>query len=194
MDNSKQNLPTKADAPWQDDSRLKKVAVVVRTPNCILDGYTYCLKQQRLLDALNNGFTTKEIRVGTDFLPLAEVKASFPDKNTETLSFSYIRKTNILFIGERDTGKTADEPSIYKPKVYPMRKKKAIAAKVHMPPYTLTGSMYSEAWEQLVDALNREDMFLPLTDAEVSPVLDSGEKVFSFMAVNKDRIEYVGSV
>ncbi|MBA7569548.1 hypothetical protein ES708_11288 [subsurface metagenome] len=75
-----------------------------------------------------------------------------------------------------------------------MRKNRAIAVKVHRPPYTLTGSMYSEAWEQLVDALNREDMFLPLTDAEVSPVLDSGEEKFSFLAVNKDQIVYIGSV
>ncbi len=194
MDDSKERPSNQTDTSWQDDQILKKVAVVVRTPNCILDGYTYCLKQQRLLDSLNNGFVTNIKKVGTDFLPLADVKVSLSNEKTESLSFTYIRKTNILFIGEKDTRKAVDEPPRDKPIVYPMRKKKAIAARVHMPPYTLTGSMYSETWEQLVDALNREDLFLPLTDAEVSPVLDSGESKFRFLAVNKDQIVYVGSI
>ncbi|MBA7569549.1 hypothetical protein ES708_11289 [subsurface metagenome] len=58
MDDSRVRPSKQTDTSWQEDTRLERVAVVVRTPNCILDGYTYCLKQQRLLDALNNGFTT----------------------------------------------------------------------------------------------------------------------------------------
>ena len=78
MDDLKAGTAKQMDTSWQDDPKLKKVSVVVRTPNCILNRYTYCLKQQRLLDALNTGFTTRKIRVGADFLPLFQIKKRRP--------------------------------------------------------------------------------------------------------------------
>lgn len=179
---------------WQDNGKLKQVKVVVCTAGCIFIGHTYRLRQQRLLDALNKGFVTGRLQVGIDFLPLTEVEVFFPDKRKEYMASTYIRKANILFVGEKSGGQPEASDVKGSPKIYPVREKKPIGAKVSMPLHTLIGRMHGEMWHELLDTLNREEMFLPLTNVDISPEVGSGESSFDFVAVNKDRIIYVGEL
>ena len=192
-----QVIPEKPAGGWQEDPRLNKVPVVVHTVSGTYSGLTYHLADQRLLDALNEGFASKALRMGRDFVPLTDVQAYFPTGTKVRLASrytsTYIRKANIFFVGERSCqqGEMAVE-SNEKRRVHRARTKKTIAAEIHMPPYILKGKMYAEVWQELLQALDRDERFLPLTNVTVWPELANGESRFDFVAVNKDQVVYLG--
>ena len=177
---------------WRENIRLRQVRVVVCTTTATFAGYTYRLYQQRLSDALNKGFSVNSSHIGRDFLPLTEVEIFFSDERKQRMTSTYIRKANILFVGEESGGQPTLPDLKDKPRIYPLRTTKPIGAEVYMPVYTLVGKMHGEMWHQLLDALNRDVTFLPLTNVEISPGLATGESRFDFVAVNKDRVVYVG--
>jgi hypothetical protein len=179
---------------WQDDAKLDKVAVVVCTSSCTFVGHTYRSHQQRLLDALNKGFVADSSRIGRDFLPLTQVEVFFPDKRREHMASTYITKANILLVAEKSGGQRETSDIEDRPKNYLMRTKKSIEAEICMPPYTLVGKMHGEIWQQLLDTITGDEMFLPLTNVEISPELVKGESIFSFVAVNKAQIIYVSEL
>jgi len=167
---------------------MRQVPVVVCTATCTFAGHAYRLQQQRLLDALNK----KPLRVGRDFVPLTEVELLFPDGRRAHRASTYVRKANILFVAEggqlqREAADAAERRS-----AAVVRKKKPIAAEVHMPLYVIAGEMHGEMWQELMDTLDGDETFIPLTNVEISPALATGESRFSFVAVNKNQITYVG--
>ncbi|AKG53718.1 hypothetical protein DGWBC_1063 [Dehalogenimonas sp. WBC-2] len=76
--------------------------------------------------------------------------------------------------------------------MHPLRRKKPLQATINLPHIVLTGNMHSEMWEEMQDALNHTDQFIPLTDVDFDPPLESGIDRLSFVAINKDHIIYVG--
>jgi hypothetical protein len=52
--------------------------------------------------------------------------------------------------------------------------------------------MHTEVWQELLEILDSEERFLPLTGVRVSPALATGDSEFDFVAVNKARIDYLG--
>ncbi len=192
-----------ADAPtgkpargWQDDPRLIKVPVVVCTVSGTYSGITYRLSDQRLLDALNEGFTSKALRMGKDFVPLTDVQAYFPTGTKVHLASryasTYIRKANVFFVGERGPRPGGAAGSGDRPGARRARTKKTIAAEIHMPPYIVKGQIYAEVWQELIQALDSGERFLPLTSVTLWPELANGESRFDFVAVNKDQVVYLG--
>lgn len=181
---------------WQDDPRLTRVPVVVCTVSGTYSGITYRLSDQRLLDALNEGFTSKALRMGKDFLPLTDVQAYFPTGTKVHLASryasTYVRKANVFFVGERSPRQ--DEPARpgERPRARRTRTKKTIAAEIHMPPYKLKGQIYAEVWQELIQALDSGERFLPLTRVSLWPELANGDAHFDFVAVNKDQVVYLG--
>lgn len=69
--------------------------------------------------------------------------------------------------------------------------KRPVDAKVCLAPYVLVGRLHSAAWAELVTSLHHEEMFVPLTNVQISPPLATGESAFDFVAVNKDQVVYV---
>jgi hypothetical protein len=192
-----QVIPEKPAGGWQEDPRLNKVPVVVCTVSGTYSGLTYHLADQRLLDALNEGFASKALRMGRDFVPLTDVQAYFPTGTKVRLASrytsTYIRKANIFFVGERSRQQSEMAvESREKRRVHRARTKKTIATEIHMPPYILKGKMYAEVWQELLQALDRDERFLPLTSVTVWPELANGESRFDFVAVNKDQVVYLG--
>ncbi len=182
---------------WQEDPRLTRVPVVVCTISGTYSGVTRRLADQRLLDALNEGFTSRALRMGKDFMPLTDVQAYFPTGTKVRLASkyasTYIRKANIFFVGERRApgqGEAAGPGE--KPGARRARAKKTIAAQIHMPPYILKGQIHAEVWQQLIQALDSGERFLPLTSVTLWPELVNGESRFDFVAVNKDQVVYLG--
>lgn len=182
---------------WQADPRLTKVPVVVCTISGTYSGLTYRLSDQRLLDALNEGFSSRALRMGRDFVPLTEVQAYFPTGTRVQIASryksTYVRKTNIFFVGELSERQSdAAAESGEKRRTPRSRAKKTIDAEIHISPYVLKGRMYAEVWQELLHALDGEAKFLPLTNVSVWPELPDGEARFDFVAVNKDQVVYLG--
>lgn len=173
---------------WKSDPRLRKVAVVVCTANRTFSGHTFRLQQQRLLDVLNK----KALRVGRDFMPLMDVEVFFPDGRSVRRSSTYIRKASILLVAERSEEQSELSDAGEKRRATAVRRKKPLATEVHMPLYILEGQMHGEMWQELLDTLDGEETFVPLTNVVISPALATGESRFDFVAVNKDQITYVG--
>jgi len=183
-------LPTGINAFPEDDSKLKQVNVFVYTETCILNGHTYCMSQQRLLDTLNQKVVANYMSVGKDFLPLNQVEVLFPDGDKQIRSEANVRKSNILFVGEnREAGapEATDRQLLYHSKL-----KTAIAAEIHLPSYVLTGQIYGKSWQQILDVVDRADKFIALTDVVVRRTSDKAALTFDFVAVNRNRIIYIG--
>ena len=170
-----------------DPTRFRSVKVFIYTTTGVFAGYTYCQYQQRLLDALNKGFTTSKLQSGSDFLPLFNLDIFSPGSPTRHMDTVYIRKNNVLMVGESDTSPIAGVSN-----AYPIRRKKTLQTVINLPQVSVTGNMYAELWEELQDSLNRSDQFIPITDVEMVPELPSGISHSNFVAVNKDHIVYVG--
>lgn len=170
-----------------DTRNFRRVRVLIYTLNGIFIGSVFCNQQQRLLDALNKGFSVAKLKLSTDFVPIFNVDYLTPDQPTRHMDTAYIRKTSIFFVGEYD-GETVTKLSQF----YPMRPKKLIQTTINLPDLSLTGNMHSEKWEELQEALNRTDQFIPVTGVEFNPPLETGTDQLEFVAVNKDHIIYVG--
>jgi hypothetical protein len=179
---------TRSSGDWKNDPRFRQVPVVVCTATRTFAGHAYRLQQQRLLDVLNK----KALRVGRDFVPLTEVEVFFPDGRSVRRASTYIRKASILFVAERSQGQSESPDGGEKRSASLVRKKKPIGTEVHMPLHTLAGQMHGEMWQELLDTLDGEETFIPLTNVEISPALATGESRFDFVAVNKNQITYVG--
>ena len=174
---------------WHDDTSLIKVPVVVCAVSGTFVGTTYHINDQRLLDALNGGFVAKALRMGKDFMPLTEVEAYTPNGKRTTLPCIYIRKSNIFFVGEkRAESKVAVDG---KRRAHLLRRKMQTGTEVHMPPYVLQGNVHVEIWEELLDTIDRDQRFMPLTEVKINPAPAGGTSAFDFVAVNKDHVVYL---
>lgn len=185
---------TVPDSCGKDNDSLKQTAVVVCTDTHTFAGFTYCAYGQRLLDTLNEGLTVDGSLVGKYFLPLTQVEVFLPDGRKENVASTYVSKSNILFVAGRSESQYAILPTQPSHSTYPFREKAAVGAKVRFPQYTLTGKMHNDVWELLIDTLEGDDKFLPVTNVEILPQLVNGESQFDFVAINKDQIIYVAQL
>jgi hypothetical protein len=176
----------------EGDVKLKQVKVVAFTETCTFTGITYCMKHQRLLDVLNQDFMPNSLPIGKDFMPITEVEVSFPSRKREIMASIYVRKASILFVGEKSEHQPETPKAEDRARNYPGKAKSPIEAEIHMPLYTLTGRMHAPAWQKLLDAVERADNFIPMTNVQIHPALDNTALAFDFVAVNRDKITYVG--
>ena len=175
------------DEEWWSDPRLRRADVVVCTATCALEGSAYRLLQQRLLDAITSGFVANTYRLGKDFIPLTDVLAYFPNGRKERTVSAQISKSSVLFVAERSGG----QPERTGSTAYQLRMKKPVAARVYLPPYMLMGKMYPGPHQRLLHILEGDELFLAMTDVDISPPLPTGESAFTFVAINKRQIVYL---
>jgi len=176
----------------QGGTKLKQVTVFVYTESCILNGYTYCMNHQRLLDTLNSNVLANSVPVGKDFLLLTQADVCFPDGNKKSTTEANVRKSNILFIGERSDSQPEITQNGDRQLAYRIKPKTPLAAEIHLPSYVLRGQIYGEAWQHILDVVDRADRFIALTDVQVVRTPDLAELTFDFVAVNRDKIIYIG--
>ena len=177
----------RTDGKWRDDTGLKQVNAVVVILGCTLSATTYRMQQQRLLDVLNRSVVANCHRIGKEFMPLTEVEAFFSTGEKECLSSTHVNKSSILFVAERSGGQP-DRSGIPEAEFNLLRAKKALSARVDIPPHILVGNMYAELEQELVHVIDGEEAFLPMTDVFISPPLPTGESKFGFVAINKHQI------
>jgi len=144
-------------------------------------GYIYCFQERRLLDQLNDVFPGT-LPGNAPFLSIREPKIYSLNGGEEILQFACLNKASILFVRELEDGQARPGR-----KGYPYVTKSAVAIKLYLPFYTLTGQMHCASGERTSDVLNHPLMFLPLTNVEISPSVGRSESV-GFMAVNKGQV------
>jgi hypothetical protein len=177
---------------WRDDTSLIRVPVVVCAASGTFVGNTYRIEDQRLLDALNGGFVARALRMGKDFLPLTEVEAFAPNGKRTTLPCLYLRKSSIFFVGEKGGDKGDVKLAVEgKRRAHLRRNKTQTGTEVHIPPYVLQGNVHVDVWEELLETIDRDQRFMPLTDVRIQPSLAGGASAFTFVAVNKDQVAYL---
>lgn len=177
---------------WRDDTSLIRVPVVVCAASGTFVGNTYRIEDQRLLDALNGGFVARALRMGKDFLPLTEVEAFAPNGKRTTLPCLYLRKSSIFFVGEKGGDKGDAILAVEgKRRAHLRRNKTQTGTEIHIPPYVLQGNVHVDVWEELLETIDRDQRFMPLTDVRIQPSLAGGASAFTFVAVNKDQVAYL---
>jgi len=129
--------------------------------------------------------------LGREFLLLADVEVSFPNGARKTTREAIIRKSSIMFVGEKsDSGSAAKKTN--RQLNYRVKPKTPFSAEIHLPLYVLKGHIYGEVWQQILDVVDKADKFIALTDVQISHTLNNAELNFDFVAVNRDKIIYVG--
>jgi hypothetical protein len=176
----------------EGNARLKQVKVLVCTETCTLSGFTYCMNHQRLLDTLNQSVVANAMPIGKDFLPLVQVEVSFPNGDRKIAQEVNVRKSNIIFVGEKSESQPAISETRDRQLTYRTKPKTALSAEIHLPSYVLKGQIYGEAWQHILDVVDRADEFIALTNVEVRRTPDNAELTFDFVAVNRDKIIYIG--
>ena len=151
------------------------------------------MPQQRLLDDLNTGFVANLHRLGEEFMPLTEVRILYPSGEKDVAISTHVRKSSILFVAERSAGQP-ERNGVREAKAYPSKIKKPLSVKVYISPHTIEGKMHVGLWQELAQALDGENRFLPMTDVVISPSLITGESTFAFVAINKDQIVHIGEL
>ena len=71
------------------------------------------------------------------------------------------------------------------------RRKMQTRTEIHMPPYVVQGNVHIDVWEELLDTIDRDQRFMPLTEVRIQPALTGGASAFDFVAVNKDHVAYL---
>lgn len=183
----------KTDGNWSNDPRLRQVNVVVCTASCTLVGTAHLMAQQRLLDELNGSVVANLHHLGEEFLPLTEVRILMLGGGSDVAMSLHVRKSSILFVAERGSGKY-EKGGAKDARVCASKVKKPLGARMYLPPYAVEGRMHVGVWQELAQVLDGDSVFLPVTDAVVTPPLANGESAFAFLAANKGQIVHIGEL
>lgn len=166
----------------------KQYEVLVCAGESVYAGTLRCDFSQRLIDALNEGMRTETSEKLVSFLPLIDVTVTGARGEQQKLPLVYVAKNNIVFAAQVSDGR--EENPL---RNYPYREKlpvgvMAYAAGVSGMRYTLDGRIYVETWGQVIDTVESESRFLPLTQVEISPAPPGAGAKYGFVALNKERI------
>jgi hypothetical protein len=168
---------------------FKQYEVLVCTGELSFEGTLKCDFSQRVIDALNEGMRTETLaKQVVGFLPLLNVTMTGTNGDEQKFPSIYIAKNNIVFVAQI-SGDQAEKPL----RTYPYREKlpvavMAYAARVSDTHYTLDGRIYIETWGKVIDTVESEARFLPLTEVEIFPTPAGAGSLFHFVALNKDHI------
>ncbi len=166
----------------------KQFEVLVCTGALSFTGTLRCDFSQRLIDALNEGMRTETSAKMVSFLPLLNVTMSGAPGNEQKFPRIYIAKNNIVFAAQISDGRS-EKPI----RTYPFKGKRPVAVMVYASrvsdvQYALNGRMYVDTGGQVIDTIESEVRFLPLTQVEIEPAPPGAESRFNFVALNKDHI------
>ncbi len=133
--------------------------------------------QQRLLDLLNDQRNERRL-----FLPLTDVQIQqrAGSQGMEAHPFVALNYRAICLAGETGAIPPTGVSSVPKHRV---------AVRLEMESgVALTGTVHCAPAERVIDILNREERFLPVTDATILLAAAEGEASLPFVAVNRQRI------
>jgi hypothetical protein len=125
-----------------------------------------------------------------NFLHLHNAQICFGNRRKNIASENcLIDKSSVLFVGE-DKEPPFQNTRIYRNESGPFTPKKAIGVEIVLPSFFITGQMYIELWQRLIEALNDDRRFIPMTNVLVSRQNDRIAE-FEFVAVNRNQINCI---
>jgi hypothetical protein len=171
-----------------DPELHKQFEVLVCTGALSFTGTLRCDFSQRLIDALNEGMRTETLAKVVGFLPLVNATMTGMPGDEQKFPLIYIAKNNIVFVAQ-----LSDEGPGKPHRTYPFRGKLPADVMVYASggsdvQYTLNGRMYVDTGGQVIDTIESEVRFLPLTQVEIEPAPPGAETRFDFVALNREHI------
>ncbi len=181
-----------------DSKEMRPLQVWLYANDHIIEGIINCLPQQRFIDYLNSVFIFKT-RAAEKFIPVENASITLPDGTIKTMSSICLNRDSILFGGAMSSEVTVDRFIKDGQRTYPVVKKITVAAnlyvatKLYTHAYMISGKMHFAKSKTILDILNSDQQFLPLTEVEISPPLFAEQipDALDFVAVNKDIIIYI---
>jgi hypothetical protein len=163
----------------------------------IIEGTVYCFPNQRFIDYLNSVYVFKT-RAADKFIPVNDANITLPDGTNRTMKSICLNRDSILFAGAISSAVT-EERNINGQRAYPIVHKITVpanlyvATKLYTHAYLISGKMHLAKSKTVIDVLNSDQKFLPLTGVEITPPLfaDQIPDTPDFVAVNKDIIIYI---
>ena len=166
----------------------RQFEVLVCTGASSFRGTLTCDFSQRLVDALNEGMRTETSAKVIGFLPLVNVTMTGTRCEEQKFPHIYIAKNNIVFAAQ-----VSDDRSQKQLRTYPFREKLPVAVTVHTArvsdvQYKLDGRMYVDSGGQVIDTIESEARFIPMTHVEIEPPPPGAGSRYHFIALNKEHI------
>ncbi len=137
----------------------------------------------RLLDLLNSLYTTQQDSSG-EFLDFVDISEG--DDGVET----HVSKASLEMVTISDPNLARGVGAETSPK-YPFVRKGGVAVSLRLRKYTVSGTMHLAERQTIQDVLNRDALFLPVTDAAILTPENRFYGSRPFVAVNKRNITWV---
>jgi hypothetical protein len=159
------------------------LALECYTEDEVLDGRIRWPVGLRLLDLLNSLYTTQHDSSG-DFLDFIDVTREGESART------FVNKSAIqmVTVAENDLARGAGADS--RPS-YPFVQKSEISVSLRLRTHVVGGTMHLADLEDVQDLLNRDALFLPVTNATLATVENQFYGKRPFVAVNKRHIAWI---
>jgi len=154
------------------------------TQSQIFEGQISCPAGMRILDMLNTPCSPAQ-NAKVEFIELKDHLKS--DNGCGEPKTVCIKKEDIIFVSAPDANMGRGLGAKGEFKLYPFVPKTTIRVSIELPAYSITGNLFRAKNQTMMDVLNDEMFFLPLTDVPIGK--DNryvGER--PFVAVNKRQI------
>jgi hypothetical protein len=149
----------------------------------ILSGHVSCTPGLRLLDFLNN--VGQDPDVGGEFLEV--VDAADSGFNNQEHVKTFVKKTAIELVSVSDANMARGAGDKEGEKPHQFVRKSPVQVSLQLPTYVIISKMHYAEGQCVMDVLNDETLFLPLTDVKIT----YQNRLFAtrpFVAVNKRMI------
>jgi hypothetical protein len=153
------------------------------TKSQTLAGQISCPAGLRILDMLNTPYSASQ-KAKVEFIYLEDYLK--PDHDEPRTVF--VKKDDILFVSAPDVNMGRGLGAKGEFKVYPFVPKKALRVSIQVNTYLITANLFHTNDQTMLDVLNDEMFFLPLTDVSIAKDYHYyGDR--PFIAVNKGQID-----
>lgn len=166
---------------------LQELPVTLYTGTDTLIGTVRIPDELRLLDLLNNGFNGERQRINS-FLELIGVTISGTSGPKERRPILHIAKPMIHIIETPDSNSARGIGAKGDPKHHPYVQKSPSRVRLQLSNYTLIGDMHCASGETVLDVINAESMFLPLTNVKINAHGSDRWQPAAFLAVNRNEV------
>lgn len=165
----------------------EQLSLVLYTEKTKLTCFISIPHDLRLSDVLNEGLAG-ECRYGGSFLDLTGVTIFGEGNFKERYTNLYIAKSTLHMVETPDGDVARGIGAKVGRKRHPFVRKSPMYVRLQLPNYTLTGNIHGASGQSVLDILNSELMFLPLTDAKMKEEGSDRWRSVAFLAVNRKEI------
>jgi hypothetical protein len=151
------------------------------------DGSICCPTGLRLSDYLNCG-PGNQYNKRRHYLEFIEDTKFALDSKTEEQSKSYLNREALELVAVLDADLARGLGASSSSKVYPFVNKSKICVTVRLAKLMITGNVHCSDGQSILDVLQQDTNFLPMTDVTISDNKDGRRSIKPFVLVSKEKI------